>query len=60
MSEASTLGLRCPDRRGQRWNPILARTLAQSLYGAYSVNKRIYLVQGVPAIAAIAALLLLA
>ncbi len=37
---------------------FLACVLVAALYGAYSVNKRIFIVQGVPAIAALAALLL--
>ena len=37
---------------------FLAFVLAAALYGAYSVNKRIFFVQGVPALAALAALLL--
>ena len=32
--------------------------LQTALYGAYSVNKRIFIVQGVPALAALAAVLL--
>ena len=34
---------------------FLACVVAAGLYGAYSVNKRIFFVQGVPAIAALAA-----
>ena len=37
---------------------FLLCVVAAGLYGAYSVNKRIFFVQGVPAIAALAALLL--
>ena len=37
---------------------FLACVVVAALYGAYSVNKRIFFVQGVPAIAALAALLL--
>ena len=35
---------------------FLACVLVAALYGAYSVNKRIFIVQGVPAIAALVAL----
>ncbi len=38
---------------------FLGCVVVAALYGAYSVNKRIFFVQGVPAIAAIAAVLLL-
>ncbi len=38
---------------------FLGCIVVAALYGAYSVNKRIFFVQGVPAIAAIAAVLLL-
>ena len=37
---------------------FLGCVVVAALYGAYSVNKRIFYVQGVPAIAAIAALML--
>ena len=37
---------------------FLLCVVVAGLYGAYSVNKRIFFVQGVPAIAALAALLL--
>lgn len=37
---------------------FLACVVVAALYGAYSVNRRIFLVQGVPAIAALAALFL--
>ncbi|MEG3050118.1 MAG: DUF1304 domain-containing protein [Thermomonas sp.] len=37
---------------------FLACVIAAALYGAYSVNKRIFVVQGVPALAALAAILL--
>ena len=37
---------------------FLGCVVAAALYGAYSVNKRIFFVQGVPAIAAILAVLL--
>ena len=37
---------------------FLACVVVAALYGAYSVNKRIFVVQGVPAIAALAALFL--
>ena len=37
---------------------FLGCVVVAALYGAYSVNKRIFFVQGVPAIAAIAAVLL--
>ena len=37
---------------------FLACVVVAALYGAYSVNKRIFFVQGVPALAALAALLL--
>ena len=37
---------------------FLACVVVAALYGAYSVNKRIFFVQGVPAIAALAALFL--
>ena len=37
---------------------FLACVIAAALYGAYSVNKRIFVVQGVPALAALAAVLL--
>ena len=37
---------------------FLTCVVVAALYGAYSVNKRIFLVQGVPAIAALAALFL--
>lgn len=37
---------------------FLGCVVVAALYGAYSVNKRIFLVQGVPAIAALAAVLL--
>ena len=36
---------------------FLACVIVAALYGAYSVNKRIFYVQGVPAIAALAAML---
>ena len=36
---------------------FLACVIAAALYGAYSVNKRIFVVQGVPALAALAVLL---
>ena len=36
---------------------FLACVVVAGLYGAYSVNKRIFFVQGVPALAALAALL---
>ena len=36
---------------------FLACVVVAALYGAYSVNKRIFIVQGVPAITALAALL---
>ena len=36
---------------------FLACVVVAALYGAYSVNKRIFFVQGVPAIAALAAVL---
>ena len=36
---------------------FLACVIVAALYGAYSVNKRIFYVQGVPAIAALAAVL---
>ena len=36
---------------------FLACVLVAALYGAWSVNKRIFVVQGVPALAALAALL---
>ena len=42
-----------------QWNVIvffLACVIVAALYGAYSVNKRIFFVQGVPAIAAILAI----
>ena len=35
---------------------FLACVIAAALYGAYSANKRIFVVQGVPALAALAAL----
>jgi putative membrane protein len=38
---------------------FLGCVIVAALYGAYSVNKRIFFVQGVPAIAAMAATLLL-
>lgn len=41
-----------------QWNVVvffLGCVIVAALYGAYSVNKRIFLVQGVPAIAALAA-----
>ena len=38
---------------------FLGCVIVAALYGAYSVNKRIFFVQGVPAIAATAAVLLL-
>lgn len=38
---------------------FLGCVIVAALYGAYSVNKRIFFVQGVPAIAAMAAVLLL-
>ncbi|TXH65349.1 MAG: DUF1304 family protein [Lysobacteraceae bacterium] len=38
---------------------FLGCVIAAAVYGAYSVNKRIFIVQGIPAIAALAALLLL-
>ena len=44
-----------------QWNVVvffLLCVIVAALYGAYSVNKRIFFVQGVPAIAALAALLL--
>ena len=37
---------------------FLACVVVAALYGAYSVNKRIFFVQGVPALAALAAVLL--
>ena len=37
---------------------FLACVIVAALYGAYSVNKRIFIVQGVPALAALAAVLL--
>ena len=37
---------------------FLACVIAAALYGAYSVNKRIFVVQGVPALAGLAAVLL--
>ena len=37
---------------------FLACVIIAALYGAYSVNKRIFFVQGVPALAALAAVLL--
>ncbi|WP_374606943.1 DUF1304 domain-containing protein [Thermomonas sp.] len=37
---------------------FLVCVIAAALYGAYSVNKRIFVVQGVPALAALAAVLL--
>ena len=37
---------------------FLACVVVAALYGAYSVNKRIFFVQGVPALAALAAILL--
>ncbi|QNN70399.1 DUF1304 domain-containing protein [Thermomonas carbonis] len=37
---------------------FLACVIIAALYGAYSVNKRIFVVQGVPALAALAAVLL--
>ena len=37
---------------------FLACVIVAALYGAYSVNKRIFVVQGVPALAALAAVLL--
>ena len=37
---------------------FLACVVVAALYGAYSVNKRIFFAQGVPALAALAALLL--
>ena len=37
---------------------FLACVVVAALYGAYSVNKRIFIVQGVPAIAALVALFL--
>ena len=37
---------------------FLACVVVAALYGAYSVNKRIFIVQGVPAIAALGALFL--
>ena len=39
--------------------PTIGWLVVAALYGAYSVNKRIFFVQGVPAIAAILAVLLL-
>ena len=36
---------------------FLACVVVAALYGAWSVNKRIFMVQGVPALAALAALL---
>lgn len=44
-----------------QWNVVLfflGCVVVAALYGAYSVNKRIFFVQGVPAIAAIAAVCL--
>ena len=41
-----------------QWNVVLfflGCVLAAALYGAWSVNKRIFIIQGIPAIAAIAA-----
>lgn len=38
---------------------FLGCVIAAALYGAYSVNKRIFFIQGIPAIAAVAAVLLL-
>ena len=41
-----------------QWNVVvffLSCVIVAALYGAYSVNKRIFFVQGVPAIAALAA-----
>lgn len=43
-----------------QWNVVLfflGCVIVAALYGAYSVNKRIFFVQGVPAIAAMAAVL---
>lgn len=43
-----------------QWNVVvffLSCVIVAALYGAYSVNKRIFFVQGVPAIAALAAVL---
>ncbi len=37
---------------------FLACVIVAAAYGAYSVNKRIFLIQGVPAVAALAAVLL--
>ncbi|MGH8025655.1 MAG: DUF1304 domain-containing protein [Pseudoxanthomonas sp.] len=42
-----------------QWNVVLfflGCVVVAALYGAYSVNKRIFFVQGIPAIAAIAAI----
>jgi putative membrane protein len=43
-----------------QWNVVLfflGCVIVAALYGAYSVNKRIFFVQGIPAIAAMAAVL---
>ena len=43
-----------------QWNVVvffLSCVIVAALYGAYSVNKRIFFVQGVPAIGALAAVL---
>ena len=42
----------------EQWNVVLfflGCVVAAALYGAWSVNKRIFIIQGIPAIAAIAA-----
>lgn len=45
---------------GQRWDVVvffLLCVVVAALYGAYSVSRRIFFVQGIPAIAALAAIL---
>ncbi len=45
----------------QQWNVVvffLACVTIAALYGAYSVSRRIFFVQGIPAIAALAAILI--
>ncbi len=45
----------------QQWNVVvffLACVVVAALYGAYSVSRRIFFVQGIPAIAALAAILI--
>ncbi|MGN6222653.1 DUF1304 domain-containing protein [Pseudoxanthomonas sp.] len=45
----------------QQWNVVvffLACVVVAALYGAYSVSRRIFFVQGMPAIAALAAILI--